>query len=275
MDLAVRKLPKISVVTPSLNCGRFLEETILSVLTQDYPHIEHLVIDGGSTDATLDIVHQYDGQLAYWESRPDRGQSHAINRGFMKATGDIVAWLNGDDLLLPGALSRIALEFARNPDAAMIFGSGVKIDEQGRHLKDVPYRCFEADRLSTSYFFLQPASFWSRRRLLDLGWLDESLHYAMDWDLALRARRRKLRIEAIPYKIASLRMHAATKTATGGSKRMREIARIGRRANGITDPNFVVHLVLLGVTGLGGSERMRARVRSAFRTLYSRPFMVA
>jgi len=267
--------PVISIVTPTLNGGRFLEQAIGSVLAQDYPHREHLVMDGGSTDGSLDILRGFESRLAYWESRPDRGQSHAINKGLIRANGDVVAWLNADDVLLPGALARVSQVFASDPRVDMVVGAGLKIDEQGATLKQVDCREFDPVRLHTAYFFLQPASFWRRASLLNLGYLDQSLHFAMDWELALRAHRRGMRIVAIPERLACLRMHAGTKTATGGARRGRELARIGRRANGVLDPNFIAHLVLNAVSAMGGSAGARARVRALLGTLYARPFMVA
>jgi glycosyltransferase involved in cell wall biosynthesis len=113
--------PKISIVTPSFNQGRFIEKTILSVIEQDYPNLEYIIIDGGSTDESVEVIKKYDQHLAYWVSEPDRGQSHAINKGFERATGEIFGWLNSDDWYHPGALKAVAEAFAANPEAGAEF----------------------------------------------------------------------------------------------------------------------------------------------------------
>ena len=129
--------PLVSIVTPSLNQGHFIEETIQSVLNQDYPNIEYLVLDGGSTDNTLEILRKYEGCLK-WLSETDGGQSHAINKGFARASGDWMAWINSDDVLYPGALAAIARAADRDPGAGLIYGAGAKIDPSGRVIQKVP-----------------------------------------------------------------------------------------------------------------------------------------
>jgi len=128
-DLA--RLPRLSVVTPSYNQGRFIEETIRSVLLQDYPNLEFIIIDGGSTDNTIEVIKKYETWLAYWVSESDRGQSHAINKGIIKATGEILFWLNSDDVVLPGAFKKIAGVFSDNPEIKMVIGQAKVIDAQG------------------------------------------------------------------------------------------------------------------------------------------------
>ncbi|NVO00781.1 MAG: glycosyltransferase, partial [Geobacteraceae bacterium] len=126
--------PKITIVTPSYNQGRFLEKTILSVLDQGYPNLEYIVIDGGSTDESVEIIKKYADRLTYWVSEPDRGQSHAINKGFERATGEIFGWLNSDDWYHPGALQAVAEAFAANPDVGAVVGAGEMVDEEGKQL---------------------------------------------------------------------------------------------------------------------------------------------
>jgi glycosyltransferase involved in cell wall biosynthesis len=124
--------PSISIVTPSLNQGRFLRQCLHSVFEQRYPSVEVLVIDGGSTEGSLDVLREFDDRLAYWKSGPDAGQSDAINQGFQRATGDLVSWLNADDFLLPGALQALADTHSRQPDAPFYFGNGLRVDEAGQ-----------------------------------------------------------------------------------------------------------------------------------------------
>lgn len=181
--------PKISIVTPSFNQGNFLEKTILSVLEQDYPNLEYIIIDGGSTDNSVEIIKKYEQHLTYWVSEPDRGQSHAINKGFERATGEIFGWLNSDDWYHSGALKAVAEAFAANPDAGAVVGAGDYIDEEGRMQLD----CTAPDEVNLgticSWFdkyFWQPSCFFSRKCWKKCGPLDETLDFAMDVYLWIR-----------------------------------------------------------------------------------------
>jgi glycosyltransferase involved in cell wall biosynthesis len=177
--------PRISVVTPSYNQGQYLEETITSVLSQGYPELEYIIIDGGSRDATLDIIKRYEGQLAYWVSEKDSGQSEAINKGLRRATGEIVTWLCSDDLFVPDTLQRVAAHFAQTGAALLhgrtvLFGDGMKEQVKGADEHDLKFRYL------AGMPFAQPSSFFRRRVLEEQGYLDESLHYGMDYDLLAR-----------------------------------------------------------------------------------------
>jgi glycosyltransferase involved in cell wall biosynthesis len=179
-------LPRISVVTPSYNQGQYLEETLQSVLSQDYPNLEYIVIDGGSRDNTLDIIKRYEPQLSYWVSEKDRGQSEAINKGLRRATGEIVTWLCSDDLYLPNALRQAAEHFADEPATALVhgrtvlFGEGFKEQVKGADEHELEFRYL------AGMPFAQPSSFFRRTVLEEQGYLDESLHYGMDYDLLAR-----------------------------------------------------------------------------------------
>jgi len=174
----MQRNPRISIITPSYNQGQFLEETILSVLNQNYPNLEYIIIDGGSTDNSVEIIKKYEDRLAYWVSEKDRGQTHAINKGFKRATGDIVNWLNSDDLLEQGALKILAKEIEKNPAADFYFGDFSVIDSEGRKLfyrKSPPYQfatLFWGRQLSS-----QPAVFFRRNLLENIGYLDENLNF--------------------------------------------------------------------------------------------------
>jgi glycosyltransferase involved in cell wall biosynthesis len=188
----VSDLPKISIVTPSYNQGQFLEKTILSVLEQGYPSLEYVIIDGGSSDNSLQIIKKYEAHLDYWISEPDRGQSHAINKGFKQVTGDLLTWLNSDDYYAPKALHEVADMYLTNPMAGAIVGSGKMVDINGNIL-------FEATRtnitLESLYdwfdeYFLQPSCFFRREVWTECGQLNEQLSYAMDLDLWIKIARR-------------------------------------------------------------------------------------
>jgi glycosyltransferase involved in cell wall biosynthesis len=228
---------KISIITPSLNQAVFAPEMLASLDVQQYPDLEHIVYDAGSTDGVIDIWKkaETEGKLKLFVE-PDRGQSDAINKGMRVATGEIVGWLNSDDILLPGALHAVAEAFSKNPDAVVIYGVGAKTDLDGSIIKKVPFREFCPKRLSWAFGAVQPAMFFRRDAYWKVGGLDESLHYAMDWDLLLNLSKIG-KVVTIPQHLANIRYYEETKTNTGGWKRMREIARIGRRHNGPLDRN--------------------------------------
>lgn len=181
-------LPKISVITPSFNQAQYIAETIESVLSQDYPHLEYIVIDGGSTDGSAEIIRRHDSRLADWISEPDRGQAHAINKGFARCTGDLVAWLNSDDVYLPGALRAVGEAYAAN-SGRIIAGAVINHwEESGR--EQVILQRLEMSRMlrfwSREWSWHQPGIFFPRAALAKAGSLDETMHYCMDYDLVLR-----------------------------------------------------------------------------------------
>jgi glycosyltransferase involved in cell wall biosynthesis len=180
-------LPSISVVTPSLNQAEYIEETIRSVLLQGYPNLEYIVIDGGSTDGTVEIIKKYLPWLTYWVSEPDGGQSDALNKGFARATGDLLGWQNSDDIYLPNAFRRMADEFLRYPDCGVVFGNVVMIDRDGRFIREQRYTrfswyCLLAEGLNVS----NQSALWRHSAHARAGALDVNLHYEMDLDFFLR-----------------------------------------------------------------------------------------
>ena len=176
---------KISIITPSFNQAQFLEETILSVLNQNYPKIEYIIIDGGSTDGSVEIIKKYEKYLSYWISEPDQGQSAAINKGLKKASGEIVTWLNSDDKFLESALFKIAGHFLHSPDVGLIYG-GVAFDEEKNSETNFGYDNPCLERYMAGMAFPQPAAFFRRSLLEKTGYLNEKYHYGMDYDLFSR-----------------------------------------------------------------------------------------
>lgn len=188
-----RPWPRISVVTPSYNQGRFLEQTIRSVLLQGYPDLEYIVIDGGSSDESVEIIRKYEGHLAYWVSERDRGQSHAINKGFAKATGQVLCWLNSDDFYAPGALHVVGENLADGAGAFAIVGHVVRIHEDGSPAKKFEGRYEGLTRMLQywkGYQMHQPSIFWRREVFDAVGFLDEKQHYIMDFDYWVRIAER-------------------------------------------------------------------------------------
>lgn len=205
-------LPLISVVTPSLNQARFIEANITSVLRQEYRRVEHLVVDGGSTDGTIDLLKGY-SHLRLTSER-DRGQSDALNKGFRNATGDIVGWLNADDTYCDGTFARVVREF-EDPAVMVVHGDGLETDATGAVLRALPGGVASPDGIipywKWMYAFVQP-SFFFRRGVFDaVGYLDESLHYAMDYDFIIRCGL-KYPFRYINVPLATLRLHAQSKT---------------------------------------------------------------
>lgn len=184
-----RNWPRISVVTPSYNQAQYIEATIRSVLLQGYPNLEFFVMDGGSNDGSVEIIRRYEAWITEWVSEPDRGQTHAINKGLERATGQIFTWLNSDDMLLPNALYHVALLYAQKPDAVGWAGGCYLISPDGRLLTtEMPRGLTQpelADWYHTGYIF-QPSCFFAADAYRKIGGLDESLHYAMDFDLWMR-----------------------------------------------------------------------------------------
>ena len=220
--------PFVSVITPARNAAEFLEETIRSVLAQDYPHLEYLVMDGGSTDGTLEILERYRGRLQF-VSAADGGAADAINRGFRKARGEILAWLGADDLYLPGAIAAAVAALTEDPAAAAVYGEGEWIDETGRSLGRYPTVApFDADMFRRECSICQPACFLRREAVEAVGGLDDSLQSAFDYDLWIRLSRR-YPFRAIPQLLAQSRMHSRNKSL-GQKRRMFEecIALLGR-----------------------------------------------
>jgi glycosyltransferase involved in cell wall biosynthesis len=180
--------PKISIVTPSYNQGQFIEETIRSVLLQGYPNLEYIIMDGASTDGSVEIIKKYSPWLMYWMSESDAGQGYAINAGWQRGTGNILSWVNSDDLLMPNTLQNVASIFHSNKDAGFVHGIGELIDQNSRVVGEFFGSEFdlEATLLSSRNCVAQPSAFISRHALNRVGSLDCELHMSMDWDLWLR-----------------------------------------------------------------------------------------
>lgn len=205
-------LPLVSIVTPSFNQGRFIADTIESVLSQDYPRIEYIIVDGGSTDETLDVLQRYHDRLR-WVSGPDQGQSGAINKGWRQTKGEIIAWLNSDDTYLPGAVGQAVAFLQEHPEVDAVYGDCDYIDLEGHFLRPYPARPYdylELVRTAVNYI-PQPATFIRRCALESIGYLDETLHYIMDLDCWLRLGS-QCALAYLPVRLATLRLHPKAKS---------------------------------------------------------------
>lgn len=203
--------PKISIITPSFNQGAFIEETILSVLNQDYPNLEYIIIDGGSVDQTVDVIKKYESKITYWVSEKDSGQSEAINKGLKLSTGEIVSWLCSDDLYLPESLHKVSKIFSENKNSVMLHGKTILFDSKGKRaikgaeMKDIHLRYYSVIP------FPQPSSFFRKRLIDEKGYLREDLHFAMDFDLLIRAAL-SFEITPVDEVLSKYRLHEGSKT---------------------------------------------------------------
>ena len=226
--------PKISVVTPSYNQGQFLEETIRSVLLQGYPNLEYIIIDGDSTDNSVEIIKKYEPWLSYWVSETDRGQSHAINKGWKKTTGEIVAYLNSDDTYEPGILSYVGQYFLNNTKVDMIYGEACLIDENGKKLRMFRHKEFNTKKIinDNTWYIPQQAVFIRKRILNRIGFLDENLHFKMDRDLFIRIGING-QVNRIPMYMANFRVHSNAKSTFRNTyKAWKEFLLIRKRYGG-------------------------------------------
>lgn len=204
--------PRVSIVTPSYNQAQFIEETIRSVLLQGYPDLEYIIIDGGSTDGSVEIIRKYEPWLAYWVSEKDRGQSEAINKGFARATGEIVAWLNSDDYYEPSVFHRVIACLVAHPEYSVIYSDCYLVNEHSQRLRLNYCRDFSKIGLLESNFISQPTVFLRAGVIGIVGELDQSLHYCMDLDWWLRMVQQGLIFYRFSGVFANYRLAVNTKT---------------------------------------------------------------
>ena len=232
----------VSIITPSFNQARYLEATIQSVLSQDYAPIEYILIDGASTDGSVEIIRKYEDQLAYWVSEKDSGQAEAINKGLLRSKGEIVAWLNSDDYYLPTTISGVVKVFEENPDVVMVYGDMLAVDEQGQTINLLKYKQLSLEDLLCFQIIGQPSVFFRRAALDQAGLLDTTLHFLLDQHLWIRIARQG-KLLHVPQTLSAARYHAEAKNRAKAAEFGREAFRIldwGKNQPGLMEAVFGV-----------------------------------
>ncbi len=225
-------MTRVTIVTPSFNQAAYLEATIQSVLSQDYEDIEYFIMDGGSTDGSLEIIHKYADRLAGWVSEKDRGQTDAINKGFARASGEVLAWLNSDDTFEPGAVRQAVELLEQHPEVSMVYGDCNYLDESGRVIGRFPAAQTDYRRLREGYVHIpQQASFFRAELVRQVGPLDPSFFFAMDYDLWVRLARIAPPLY-VPRLWANFRLHRDAKTITADDRCWPEMLKVHYREGG-------------------------------------------
>jgi glycosyltransferase involved in cell wall biosynthesis len=233
--------PLVSVVTPAFNAARYLEENLASVAGQSYPRLEHIVVDGGSADGTVEILERH--TEVRWMSEPDSGQSDALNKGLGLAGGEVIGWLNADDFYLPGAVASAVRELAADPAAGVVYGNALLVDHAGKELSTIRSEPFDLERaLGFGNVVPQPAAFIRRAVLDEVGGLTIGYHYAMDFDLWLRIAK-VAPLKYIDQEWAAFRIHRASKTGSALKAMWHEERAVARAHGGrLFSPMFRRHL---------------------------------
>ncbi|MBI3941599.1 MAG: glycosyltransferase [Chloroflexi bacterium] len=255
--------PRITVVTPSFNQADYLEETIRSVLAQNYPNLEYIVMDGGSTDGSRDIIQKYAGCISFWVSEKDHGQTDALNRGFARSNGQILAWLNSDDIYTPGSLLRVANYFSEHPDIDVLYGPCDLIDETSHFIAKVNPPEFDLAREISSNFLSQPATFFRQSVLHTIGGFNPTRHYAFDYEFWLQAAIRGFHFASLPGpSLAMFRMWQESKSEFNTERFIPETISILEEV--FASPHFPKKYQGLQHKALSGAWRFAAF--GAFRT---------
>lgn len=222
MRYQIEHFPKVSVVTPSFNQAEYLAETLASIVNQRYPNLELIVMDGGSTDGSREVIKSFEPHIAFWVSERDRGQSNAINMGLARATGDVLCWLNSDDVFLPGALNTVAYTFNSHPDWDWISGPSLKFGERFHELVGYFQQPTDAAEWLVHCPISQPSTFWRRRLYDQHGDLDESFNFALDYEYWVRFVTAGERLHFIDRPLSAYRLHDVSKTVAHAEKFMAE-----------------------------------------------------
>jgi len=254
--------PLVSIVTPSFNQARYLEATIQSVISQNYARLEYIIVDGGSTDGSIDIIKKYEGKLAWWVSEKDQGQTDAINKGFSRAKGEILAWINSDDTYEPGAISSAVNVLLAHPEVGLVYGNANYINVAGNIIGHFPAAQTDLARLRRGYVHIpQQTAFFRADLCRSVGPLDPSFYFAMDYDLWVRLALRS-QVKYIPQTWANFRLHTSGKTISADDRCWPEMLRVHYRDGGrflsVIVAKYYIRRMIAPLWNLRLRRRMRA-----------------
>jgi glycosyltransferase involved in cell wall biosynthesis len=259
------ELPLVSIITPSYNQGHYLPQTIQSVLSQDYPNLEYIIVDGGSTDNSVEVIKQYTDHFAWWVSERDKGHADALNKGFAKATGEILAWLNSDDTFQPGAIREAVDYLVSHPTVSMVYSDANLIDATGKYIGRFPARQTDYSRmLNGSVNIPQATTFFWAHLWKQVGPLDLSLKYSFDYDLWVRLAKIGP-IVYVPRTWANFRLHEAGKTVYLDDRCYPDMIRVSQRERGHKVTGLVMRWYLRRLFFAWLPLRWRVRVRQLIR----------
>ena len=256
------KHPLVSIVTPSYNQASYLEATLRSVLEQDYPNIEYIVVDGGSTDGSVDILRRYSDRLAWWVSEEDKGQTDAINKGFAHANGEILAWLNSDDTYKPRAVAEAVKFLCGRPEVGLVYGDANYIDENGHVIGHFPAAQTDSRLLRRGYVHIpQQSAFFRAALWREVGPLDPSFYFAMDYDLWVRLAR-IAPVQYVPHLWADFRLHASGKSVVADDRCWPEMLKVHYRDGGSWFSIIQAKYLIRRAIGPLWRLRMKMRLRT-------------
>lgn len=253
---------KLTIITPSYNQGKYIKRTIESVLSQDMDHLEYIVMDGGSTDETVEILESY-GDRIKWASEKDKGQTDAVNKGIRLSTGDIIGWLNSDDIYYPGTFESVMRIFEQNPQINVVYGNAYHIDEEDRVIEEYYTEDFDYERLKEVCFICQPSLFFRKKLVEKYGYLDDSLQYCMDYDYWLRLGKGE-KFYRLDQFIAGSRLYDDNKTLGSRRKVHEEMLKMQKKNLGKADKKWIYNLAHVIVDESGITREKDGRTNPEF-----------